>query len=168
MEILNALRHTEAMIRMAAEKSAAFSGKLEDFTFRAQRITSAKRSGNIGGDPTFIHDLQVYRRELHTFSQDLELMPDAVSKFHPTDGYNSEAEGIASSIWHWSDRLSKSLEVLQETARLAHSHIRTSDAKVEAWYIVQEATQLSEKSRNVPHAALRTLKLFAPGNPANP
>lgn len=173
METLSALKQVEGRLMTVTDKITTLSAKLEDLTFRAQRIASCKKNGTKSTDTMFTYDLQVFRRDLRTFSHDVGSLPGAVGSIEREAAYNETAVKFASSVWRVCDRLSKALGSLHTQACLAHSHIRESDARIEAWYIVQEIEQMAEKGKVLPTAANKILiRVSTPDapveKPANP
>jgi hypothetical protein len=167
MDALTGLRNADTILHQMGARIPALAGRLDDLNMRAHRIASAKRSGNgTHHDPTFVHDIQIFRRELNTLGQDLELLPDVMSRVHRVGEYVKEADDMAISLQRLCDRLGKMIANLEDSARLAHSHIRNSDAAVEAWYVVQQTAALAEKWRPVSKAAERTAFSFAAGRPS--
>lgn len=165
MADLGVLRHVESRLRLSCDKVGALMGKLDDFTFRAQRIATAIRGGGTGRDHGFIHDMQVFRREIKTFAQEVALLPDALMRLHPIGGYDVQAEAFARSIWQWAERLPKQLEALWEKARISHGHMREAEAKVESWYLVSDCEQTFDASRAVAAAGKQVIQRFSAGAP---
>lgn len=157
METLSALKQTEGRLMLVTDKVSGLSSKLEDLVFRAMRIASVKKNGGKSTDTMFTYDLQVFRRDLRAFSADIGSLPSAIGSIERTASYDEACVKFASSCWRTCDRLSKALGSLHNQALLAHSHIRESDAKIEAFYIVQEIEQMAEKGKMLPNAANKIL-----------
>jgi hypothetical protein len=153
METISALKQAEGRLLQISDKVTTMSAKLEDIVFRAQRIAAAKKNGGHSTDTMFLYDLQAFRRELRTFSHDIGSLPSSIASIERTAAFEEAAMKFASSVWRVSDRLSKALGALHTQAALAHGHIRESDARVEAWFILQELEQMAEKGKVLPNAA---------------
>jgi len=173
METISALKQTEGRLLLVTDKVTTLSAKLEDLTFRAQRIATAKKNGAKSNDSMFTYDLQNFRRDLRTFSHEVASLPSAIGSIERGAVFDEGAVKFASSVWRVCDRLNKALAALHNQALMAHSHIRESDARIEAWYVVQEIEQMAEKGKVLPNSAnkilIRVSTAEAPGEkPANP
>lgn len=157
MEQLPALKQMESTLTMITERTGVLHGKLEDLLFRAQKIASAKKSGGSPTDSMFGYDLQAFRRDVRNFGHEVSALPTAMGLIERNAVYDETSVKFASSLMRLADRLRKALESLADNARLAHNHIRESDHKVEAWYVVQEVDQLAEKGKALPTIANKIL-----------
>lgn len=157
MDQLPALKQMESTLAMTTERTGVLHGKLEDLLFRAQKIASLKKSGGNSMDSMFGYDLQTFRRDVRNFSHEVGALPTALGTIERSAVFDEPSAKLASSVMRYADRLRKALENLADNARLAHSHIRESDHKVEAWYVTQEVDQLAEKGKALPTIANKIL-----------
>lgn len=153
METLSSLKQIEGRLALIGDKVTTLGTKLEDLVFRAMKIASTKKNGGKSTDTMYTYDLQVFRRDLRNFSHEVASLPAQMGGIEREAHYDESCVKYAQSVWRVSDRLSKALGSLHSQACLAHSHIRESDAKIEAWYIVQEIEQMAEKGKMLPNAA---------------
>jgi hypothetical protein len=166
MDTLTGLRNAEMALLQIGSRLPSIVGKLDDVTMRAHRIAAAKRLGNHAyRDPAFVHDIQVFRRELNTLAKDTDLVPDLLARIHRIGDYQKDADELALSLQRLCGRLGKMIATLEDSARLAHSHIRNSDAAVEAWYVVQQTAALLERWHDVLKASEHLAFNFAAGRP---
>ena len=114
----------------------------------------------------FTTDLQVFRRELRDFGHEVASLPSLIGGIERAAAADENAVKPASAVWRCCDRVNKSLETLHNQACLAHQHIRESDAKIEAWYIIQEIEQMAEKGKALPPAANKILLRVSGSAPA--
>src|SRR4051812_27482107 len=106
MESLTGLRSAETVLLQLAGRIPAIGAKLDDLTMRAHRIAASKRSGDSAHrDPSFVHDIQVFRRELNTLAQELDLLPDVLARIHRIGDYQKEADDLALAVQRLCDRL---------------------------------------------------------------
>lgn len=157
MELLSALKQAESTLTLISDRVGVLKAKLEDLVFRAQKIAQLKKAGGNSTDSMFGYDLQAFRRDVRTFSHEVSALPTTLGGIERTAVYDENAAKLASSLMRLADRLRKALEGLYDQALMAHSHIRESDHKVEAWYIVQEVEQMAEKGKLLPTIANKVL-----------
>ena len=157
METVTALKQAEGQLLLVADKIRAFSAKLEDLVFRAQRIAASRKNGVKPMDTMYSYDLQNFRRDMRTFSNEVAALPSIVNGIERMARFDERCVKPASSVWRACGRLNSALATLRDQACLAHSHIRESDARIEAWYIVQETEQLADKGKMLPEAANKIL-----------
>ncbi|MBI3554497.1 MAG: hypothetical protein HY077_18540 [Elusimicrobia bacterium] len=138
---------------ITADRISALHGKLEDLLFRAQRIASSEKNKLKSMDTMFGYDLQNFRREVRTFSHEIGGLPNLLGGIERAASFDEASVRPAQSVMRIADRLSKSLRTFHDHALLAHSHIRAADHKIEAWYLVQEVEQMSQKGQSLPTIA---------------
>jgi len=153
MEQLNSLKQLESRLSLLANKVGSLQSKLEDLVFRAQRLASAAKNNRMQADTMFGYDLQVFRRELRSFGNELETLPAALAGAERSAMIAPGALNPAQSVMRLSFRVSKALRELHDQALLAHQHLREADHKVEAWYVVQAAEMLSQRAQSLPTIA---------------
>ena len=153
MEQLSALKQLENRLALVANKVGNFQSKLEDLIFRAQRLASATKNNVKQPDMMFGNDLQVFRRDVRSFGNELESLPASLSEVERSAGYELKAVSHAQAVMRLSFRVSKALRDLHDHALLAHQHLREADHRVEAWYLVQEAEMLSQRAQSLPTIA---------------
>ena len=153
MELLSGLKQAESTSSITSDRVSALKGKLEDLLFRAQRIAAAQKAKMPVMDTMFGYDLQNFRREVRTFSHEVGALPNLIGGLERTAEFSEPAIRLAQSVMRIADRLSKSLRSIHDLACLAHSHIRASDHKIEAWYLVQEVEEMAQKGQTMPTAA---------------
>lgn len=161
METISAIKQTESRLLTISEKITNLGAKLEEIVFRAQRIAAAKKKGDKSTDTMFSYDLQGFRRDLRSFSHDIGSLPAALGSIERNASFDETAIKFAASIMRVAERLSKGLGALHDQALLAHSHIRESDSKVEAWFIIQELEQMADKGKSLPSAANRIMLIIS-------
>jgi hypothetical protein len=153
MELLSALKQCEGTLSLTGDKISTLAGKLEDLLFRAQRIAAAKKNNLKSTDTMFGYDLQNLRRDIRSFSNDMGGLPTVIGSIERTAVYDEGALRYAQSVMRLAERVAKLVKALADQALLAHTHIRESDSKIEAWYLVQEAEQLAQRGQTLPSIA---------------
>jgi len=168
MEQIAGLKNAEGKLSVTSDKVTALGGKLEDLLFRAQRISSAAKNGMKNNDSMFGYDLQNFRREVRTFSNDISALPNLVGTLERAATYDENAVRYAQSMMRIADRLSKNLRGLHDQACLAHSHIREAEFKVEAWYLVQEIEEMAQRGATLPTIANKVVIKVSTPDKKNP
>lgn len=153
MEQLSGLKQMESALSLLSDRVAMLQGKLEDLVFRAQRIANALKNNLKVQDSMFGYDLQNFRREIQRFSNEVGGLPNTLAGMERAASFQDEAVKNAQSVMRLSERLSKALKTLHDQALIAHQHIRQSDHKIEAWYLVQEVEEMAQKSQALPTLA---------------
>lgn len=155
METASALKQAESTLTLVGDKINAISGKLEDIVFRAQRIAACKKNNMKSTDTMFGYDLQHLRSDIRNFGNEIGGLPTVVGGIERASEYDENAVKGAQSVARLCERVSKLIKSLADQAALAHSHIRESDSKVEAWYLVQETEQLADRAKTLPTIAAK-------------
>lgn len=157
MEQIAGLKQAEGKFGLIGDRITMMAGKLEDLVFRAQKIAACKKNNRPVTDTMFSYDLQAFRRDIRNFGHEVGALPNALDAVLRASRYEENAVKYAQQVWRLSDRLAKSLAALGAQALLAHSHIRESDAKIEAWYLAQEIEQMVDKGKSLPTIANKIL-----------
>ena len=155
MEQKQALRQSESALSIISDRVSVLSSRLEDLLFRAQRIAHALKKGQKVQDMMFGYDLQNYRRDLRLFANELGALGPALGRIERIACFSEEDFQWAQAVMRLSERLHKAVAALREQALLAHQHIRSSEHKVEAWYLVQEVEALVALAQSLPSVANR-------------
>jgi hypothetical protein len=153
METLAGLKQMEGTLSTVCDHTSAMKAKLEDLLFRAQRIAASEKSHMKSTDTMFGYDLQIFRRSVRTFSQEVSTLPVALGSIERTAVYDEKAAKFATAVMRLAMRLSNGLRGLHDTATLAHQHIRTADHRIEAWYLAQEIEELLMRGQGLPTVA---------------
>lgn len=153
MEQMQALKHSESSLSLVADHVSVLSSKLEDLLFRAQRIGHALKSDLAVPDMMFGYDLQNFRRDVRSFSNELGSLSSMLAQIERTAQFDESCVTRAQAVMRLADRLHKALVALHGEALLAHEHIRQADHKVEAWYLVQETEALAQRTQGLPTVA---------------
>ena len=153
MELVAGLKQLEGNLSMMADRIVTVKAKLEDLLFRAQRISASAKNNMPNNDTMYGYDLQAFRRSLRVFSADISGMPAMLGSMERAATYDEKAVKFASSVLRSSARMAQNLKALHDMACLAHQHIRSSDHKMEAWYIAQEIEEIAQKGASLPTSA---------------
>ena len=162
MSVSDALRQAEGKLSLIGDRIAMLQGKLEDLLFRAQRISGAKKAGMPAQDTMFGYDLQHFRRDIRSFSQEVIALPAMIGAVERLAAFEDGAEKPAQSVMRLCNRVHKAMQLLNDHALLAHTHIREADHKIEAWYLCQEIEEMAQKTQGLPTAANKILIKVAP------
>ncbi len=157
MEVLQALKQTEASLSLTADRISALDGKLEDLLFRAQRIASAAKNNLKTNDTMFGYDLQGFRRDVRAFGHEITGLPNMIGALERAAEFSEPAIRPAQAVMRACERVNRALKGLHDRALLAHQHIREAEHKVEAWYLVQEVEQMAQKGQSLPTLANKVL-----------
>ncbi len=157
MEQQQALKDLEGTLSLIGDHAAALAGKLEGLFFRAQRIAHASKEGGSSGDTMFSYDLKNFRQELRSFSLEVEGISVRLGTLARTAVYEEGALSRAQAVMRLAERLHRAVSSFQEQAFLAHQHIRRTEHKMDAWYLVQESEELSARSQAMPGTANKLL-----------
>ena len=153
MEQQRALKDLEGVISLLCDHASALLGKLEGLLFRAQRMAHAGKD-NIGvGDMMFGYDLRNFRQELRNFSQEIDALSARIGMMARTAVFEESAVACAQAVMRLVERLHRAVVALHDQALLAHQHIRRTEYKMEAWYLVQESDNLESLSQGLPASA---------------
>lgn len=153
MDTTAGLKQIEGQLSLTCDRISSMKGKLEDLLFRAQRISAAQKSNMPNNDSMFGYDLQHFRRDIRTFSMEVQGLPTVLGSIERTASYDVKAAKFAQSVMRLTMRLSQALRSLHDTAVLAHQHIRAADHKIEAWYVAQEIEELVMRGQSLPTSA---------------
>ncbi len=153
METVAGLKQLEGQLSIIGDRANALKAKVEDLLFRAQRISNAAKNKMSNTDSMFGYDLQHFRRDVRTYSQEISGLPVLLGSIERTATYDPAAVKFAGSVMRLSMRLSQSLRGLHDMALLAHQHIRAADHKIEAWYMAQEIEELLMRAQGLPTSA---------------
>lgn len=162
MSVSDSLRQAEGKLSLIADRIGMLQAKLEDLVFRAQRIAGAKKSGMPAQDTMFGYDLQHFRRDVRSFSQEVISLPAMIGAVERVAAFEEGAEKPAQALMRLCNRVHKSMQLLNDHARLAHTHIREADHKIEAWYLCQEIEEMAQKTQGLPTAANKIIIMVAP------
>lgn len=166
MEQLSALKQAESTLSLTGDKITNLSSKLEDLLFRAQRIAAAKKNNLKSTDTMFGYDLQNLRRDIRSFSTEMAGLPNMIGTIERMAAFDEGAVRYAQSVMRLCERVSKLVKALEDQARVAHQHIRESDHKIEAWYLVQEVEQLAQRAQTLPTIANKVvIRVSTPSTP---
>jgi hypothetical protein len=173
MEQASALKMTEGKLSLINDRITTLHAKLEDLLFRAQRIAANEKNKIKSNDSMFGYDLQNFRKEIRTFSHEIGALPNLIGGIERAAFFEEVSIRPAQAVMRIADRVSKALRTLHDHACLAHSHIREADHKIEAWYLIQEVEQMSQKAQSLPTVANKVvIKISTPlnptGTPVNP
>ncbi len=172
MDTVPALKQMEGLLSVTGDRATALKSKVEDLLFRAQRISAAAKNNMPSTDTMFGYDLQHFRRDVRSFSQELTALPTTLGSIERTAEYDEAAVKFATGVMRMCTRLAQIMKSLHDAALLAHQHIRANDQKIEAWYMAQEVEELTQKAQGLPATAnkiviaVSTPKGGAPGAPA--
>lgn len=153
METVAGLKQLEGQFSLVGDRVLTLKAKLEGLLFRAQRIANAQKIHMANTDTMFGYDLQHFRRDVRTFSQDISGLPVLLGSLERTASYDPAAAKFAQNVMRLAVRITQSLRSLHEMSVLAHQHIRTADHKIEAWYVSQEIEELVMKGQGLPTSA---------------
>lgn len=153
MEVQIRLKNVESLLSTTADKVTALKGRLEDLVLRAQRITNAAKNNMPNNDMMFGTDLQNFRKELRQFAFELTSVIPALQSIERMATYEPSVLAISQSVFQKTNRLAQGMRNLQETTLFAQHHIRASDHKVHAFYIVQEVEEMTGKVQALPTSA---------------
>ena len=162
MDSIQSIKQASGNFQLLNDKASVLSAKLQDLAFRAQRIASAKRSGSTSQDHMFGYDLQTFRREARAFNNEIASLPAQLNMVQRLAVVDEGAVKHATELLRWAITLNKALTALCDLSHFAHGHVRQADAKVEAWFVVQELEQLAEQSKVLPKAANTILTSVPP------
>lgn len=169
MELMNALKQAEGKVSLVGDKVAQMTAKLEDLTFRAQKISSCKKNKTTSMDTMFGYDMAHFRREVRSFSLEIVTLPAMLGAIERDCSPIPGAEKFAQSLMRLAGRLHKSVSSLHSQALMTHQHISDSDLRIEAWYICQDVEEMTQKSQGLPTIAQKIVILTAlPDAPAAP
>ncbi|MFA6316186.1 MAG: hypothetical protein WC943_02120 [Elusimicrobiota bacterium] len=168
--IVQSLHTLETSLTMLGSRASTFQGKLEDLLFRAQKMAQKAKNNLPETDTMYSYDVQHLRHQLRDLSNQVETLPTAVGELERIAVPDAATNGPAQSVSRLATTLGRSLALLHEHALLAAQHIRSAEHKVEAWYLVQETEQMSEKAKATAgvtqRLALKTAPAPAPASPA--
>ncbi len=153
MEQTSAFKQAEGNLSMLKDRISKHQARLEDLVFRAQRIATAIKNGAKVTDAMFESDLQSFRREVRSFSNEISSLPAVIGSLERAATYDAAALNSAQALMRLCDQIAKALRSLHEHALIAHQHIREADYKVVAWYVVQELEQMAQKAQSLPATA---------------
>lgn len=168
MDTLPALKQLEGRLAVAGDRAATLKSKLEDLTFRAQRIASAVKNNLPNHDTMYGYDLQHFRRDVRAYGLELTALPPALSSLERTAAPDQDAPRFAASVMRQCTRVAQLLKGLQDLALLAHQHIRAADHKTEAWMMAKEVEELAQKAQGLPAAANKIVILVSPADAGSP
>lgn len=153
METLAGLKQMESTLSITCDRVNTLKAKLEDLIFRAQRISAASKNNLKSSDTMYGYDLQHFRRDVRTFSAEIQGLPVSLGTIERAAAYDPQAAKFAASVMRLCGRLSQSLRSLHDMALLAHQHIRAADHKIEAWRMAQEVEELATHGQGLPTVA---------------
>ncbi|MFI5346520.1 MAG: hypothetical protein ACHQ51_09125 [Elusimicrobiota bacterium] len=162
MEALAGLKQMEATLSTTCDKVNTLKAKVEDLLFRAQRISNAQKNGMPNNDTMYGYDLQKFRRDVRSFSNDISGLPVLLGSIATNAVPDDRAAKFASSVMRLASRLSQALRGLHDMSLLAHQHIRAADLKIEAWYLAQEIEELVTRGQGLPTVANKIVMATAP------
>lgn len=172
MELMSALKQAEGKISLVGDKVSQMIAKLEDLTFRAQKIASCKKNKTTSMDTMFSYDMAFFRRDVRNFSLEVVTLPAVLSSIERDASPIPGAEKFAQSLMRLAGRLHKAVSTLHSQALMTHQHISDSDLRIQAWYICQDIEEMTQKSQGLPTIAqkivIMTAMPAAPDAPPTP
>ena len=161
MEQISALRQAEGTMSLMADRISAFGAKLEGLVFRAQHIANDIKKEKRVTDTMFGYDLMTFRREVKSLGQEIFGLSPILSSIDHNAVYDASAQRLAESVSRGANRVHRGILTLRDHALMAHSHIRASDHKVEAWYLIQELEEMLQKAQSLPNTAVKIVNKIA-------
>lgn len=153
MELLGTLKQTEAAFSLSVTRVARLQAKVEDLLQRARKTASAAKTGLKTSDMMFPYDLQIVRREARTFGQEISGLPNLLGGIERGAHYEEAAIKQSQALLRLAERLAHGLRLLSEEALQIHQNATGSESKIEAWYLVQETEEMSQKAQGLPNTA---------------
>jgi hypothetical protein len=153
METQQALKQLEGQLSISSDHVRALSGRLEELLFRAQAIATALKNNVKSSDSMFTYDLQLFRRDVRAFNNEVGGMAGVLSSVERAAQADESLLMRAHSVMRLCDRLHKALAALSDQCLLVNQHIRSAEHKVEAWYLSQEIEALVQSTQGLPSLA---------------
>lgn len=150
MEEKRLFKIAEARFVELSDKAGLLQSRLEDLYFRAIRIANALKNKQKNRDALFGEDLTLLRRAVRAYSQDCLNLPGLMDWLEREAHYAPDLAESAGALLKVVSALQKTTLAFCEQARLLHQYIHDADAKMEAWYAVQDMEIVAQKIQTYP------------------